>query len=98
MIRAEIIKGMQDPSKGLATANIETPIDLGVYVCKTNYGSALAVCIRKDCLEVHIIGFDGDIYGETLEISDLMEISKDLFLNIGLIINNKCVEDCHEFC
>lgn len=88
IISAVVEQGMQDPHKGFKTANISTTMELGVYICKTNYGNALAVCVRPNKLEVHILGFDMNIYGEILNVWDLKEINKNLVLSIGIIINN----------
>ena len=82
-----IVKGVQDPKKGFPTANINVPVDLGVYTCVTNFGNGLGICIRENELEVHIIGFNRDIYGQMLEVSEMKEVDKKLFLAIGLIIN-----------
>ena len=90
MISAEIAKGRQDPNKGFATANIKTPIGLGAYICRTNYGDGLAAGVRPNELEVHIIGFDGDIYGQTLEITELKEIDKEWFMNMFLRYSLSC--------
>lgn len=93
MIIAEVVHGTKDPRKQFKTANIRAELKKGAYFCKTNYGHAVAVCIRPLELEVHIIGFDGEIYGDMLEISELQEIDKRLFLAIGVIINDKLIID-----
>jgi FAD synthase len=89
VLKGEVVSGFQDQSKGFKTANINVEVGRGAYICQTNYGPGFAVCIRPGELEVHILGFDGDIYGETLEVSEIKEIDKKLFLNIGLIINDR---------
>lgn len=87
MICAEVIHGIQDSKKPFKTANIKASLEKGVYLCDTNYGHSLAICIKDGELEVHIFGFSGDIYGEILEVSNIKEIDKKMFLSIGLIIN-----------
>ena len=79
--------GLQDPNKGFPTANIDYKGRKGVFVCNTNYGKALAVCIKSGELEVHIFDFNKDIYGQTLKVENMKEIDKKLFLGIGLLIN-----------
>ncbi len=67
---------------GAATANLDlslaTDIPRGLYVCtvhlenKENYDGLLYYGInslsQKDCLEVHLVGFSGNLYGQTIKV------------------------------
>ena len=79
--------GQKDEAKGLSTANIEFECEKGVYLCETNYGPGLAICIKENELEVHLIGFDRDIYGKHLEIIKMNPINKQLVLRVAILIN-----------
>ena len=79
--------GIKARNKSLPTANIEFICEKGVYLCETNYGYGLAICIKRNKLEVHIIGFNEDIYGKNLEIKNMKEINKKRLLEIALLIN-----------
>ena len=88
-IRAKVIYGIQDETKDFATANIMVDIPLGMYVCKTNYGGAVAVCIKEGELEVHIIGFSGDLYGKMLDVTEMQKLSNERLLLIALAVNER---------
>ncbi len=78
-ISGEVVKGNQiGRTIGFSTANLVYPPELielpyGVYSVNTNYGKAIAnfgirptVNSSHAILEVHILDFDKDIYGETI--------------------------------
>lgn len=80
-VEGQVIKGNQiGRTIGYKTANIEYPTELielpyGAYSVITNYGIAIAnyglrptVNGSKPVLEVHILDFDEDIYGETITV------------------------------
>jgi len=79
---------------GFRTANVEYPTELvdipfGVYKVETQYGKGIAnFGIRptvtnksKPVLETHIIDFDKDIYGETLQVKFMDMIRKEQKFN-----------------
>ncbi len=76
-----VVKGNQiGRTIGFRTANLIYPRELieiphGVYSVQTNYGKGIAnfgtrptVNGNRTLLEVHIIGFDKDIYGKTIRV------------------------------
>lgn len=80
-ISGEVVKGNQiGRTIGFNTANLVYPSELielpyGVYSVDTNYGKAIAnfgirptVNGSHAVLEVHVLDFDKDIYGETITI------------------------------
>ena len=84
--------GLKDSSKDFPTANIEFDCQKGVYLCETNYGYGLAICIKANKLEVHIMGFNEDIYGKNLEIKNMKEINKKKLFEMALVINQWTLE------
>lgn len=86
-IEGIVLRGVQDQRKGFKTANIDYKGNKGVFLCDTNYGKGLAVCVRDE-LEVHIFEFSSDIYGKSLQVTNMKEIDKRVFLGIGLAIND----------
>ena len=75
---------------GFKTANVIYPdeivrIPFGVYEVNTNYGKGIANFgirptvnnIEEPILEVHILNFEEDIYGETLTIEFVKTIRKE---------------------
>ena len=80
-ISGEVIKGQQiGRTIGFRTANIKYPTELvelphGVYAVKTNFGKGIAnygsrptVNGSGTLLEVHILNFNQDIYGQKLDV------------------------------
>jgi len=80
-VNGKVVKGNQiGRTIGFKTANITYPSELieipyGVYSVNTNFGKAIAnfgirptVNGSKPILEVHILNFDQDIYGEQIDI------------------------------
>ena len=89
-ISGEVIKGNQiGRTIGFNTANLDYPAELielpyGVYSVQTNFGKGIAnfgirptVNGSKAVLEVHILDFDKDIYGEVLNVKFLKMIRKE---------------------
>ena len=75
---------------GFRTANILYPPELvdipfGVYEVETNYGKGIANFgirptisdTKKAVLEIHILDFDQDIYGENLNVKFIRMIRKE---------------------
>ena len=79
--------GQKDETKDFPTANIEFRCEKGVYLCETNYGHGLAICLREDKVEVHLCGFEGNIYGKNLEIKKMKPINKRRILEVATLIN-----------
>ena len=86
-ITSTVIKGMQLGRKlGYPTANMDYPdtivkIPYGVYKVEAlgkpailNWGVKPTLDGKKEGLEVHIINFDGDLYGQNLSIKILKKI------------------------
>lgn len=88
ILRGKVIEGAKLGRKlGFATANLDYPenivkIPYGVYKAKVNDKCAVLNWgvkptvndTHKDGLEVHIIGFEGDIYGEEIKIELIKKI------------------------
>lgn len=108
-IEGEVVKGNQiGRTIGFRTANLIYPAELielpyGVYSVNTNYGKGIAnfgvrpsVNGSNAVLEIHILNFDKDIYGETLraEFNKMIRAEKkfpsldELKLQIKKDINN----------
>ena len=79
--------GQKDKTKDFPTANVEFECEKGVYLCETNYGYGLAICQRKNKVEIHVMGFLGDLYGKNLEIRKMNSINKKRLLEIATLIN-----------
>jgi len=75
-VKGKVVKGKGKGKKfGYPTANmaISREIDSGVYYGKVAFGSAqyqAALFIPPDgkILEVHVLGFDGDLYEKEIEV------------------------------
>lgn len=89
-VNGTIIKGNQiGRTIGFNTANIIYPSELielpyGVYSVNTNYGKGIAnfgirptINDSHTLLEVHILNFDKDIYGEQISINFIKQIRKE---------------------
>tara|TARA_R110000765_G_scaffold275920_1_gene374188 strand:- start:146 stop:409 length:264 start_codon:yes stop_codon:yes gene_type:complete len=73
---------------GFPTANIDLECEKGVYLCETNYGHGLAICAFENEVEVHLVGFEGNIYGKNLDIKKMKPINKRRILEIAILIND----------
>jgi len=79
-----MIKGIVHKGKGIArergfpTANIMGSLSVGVYTGESGYGGCLIFVANPPEIEIHIIGFDKDIYGETIEVKNIKKIPKIL--------------------
>lgn len=70
---------------GYPTANLDKQIDTislqnGVYAAKTKigphmYDSALIIIKERGKCEVHILNFDGDLYGKQLAVDPIERVS-----------------------
>lgn len=90
-VMGEVIEGQKLGRKlGFRTANVLYPpelIDLpfGVYEVSTQYGKGIAnfgICPtvsdnKKAILETHILDFDGDIYGQNIDIKFIRMLRKE---------------------
>ena len=90
IIRGEVIRGAQLGRKmGFPTANIDaealTNIENGVYASKvrfasheynamSNIGMRPSVDGKTRLLETHLFGFEGDLYGQEIEVHLLRKI------------------------
>lgn len=90
VIRGEVIRGAQLGRKmGFPTANIDakglTDVENGVYasevvLCDKRYSAMSNVGLRPSVdgttrlLETHLFDFDGDLYGEIIEVRLLRKI------------------------
>ncbi len=117
-ISGKIIKGNQvGRTIGFKTANIVYPPELielpyGVYAVDTNYGRAVAnFGIRPTVdgsyaiLEVHILNFDRDIYGEEISVnfnkmlrtekkfSSLEELKKQIRVDVVKSAENRAISE-----
>ena len=86
--KSVVKKGKQDKTKDFPTANVEFSCAKGIYLCETNYGYGLATCVNVNKVEIHIIGFDQNIYGKMLEIKSMREFDKKKLFEICVLINN----------
>ena len=80
-------QGKGDVAKGLPTANIKLKCEKGVYLCETNYGHGIAFCIKENKVEIHLIGFNRNIYGKNLEVTEMKPLNKRRLLEIAVLIN-----------
>jgi hypothetical protein len=74
-------KGLQRAGKSdFPTANVKTTISDGVYVGKTQFGDCLAV-VGNGLAEVHIIGYEGNLYDQILMVNGLKRVPDELVKN-----------------
>jgi FAD synthase len=75
MIIGNVYKGKGVANKrGFPTANIKGELKRGVYTGTCEYGGCLIFVDNPPEIEVHIIGFDKDIYGEELIVKNIKRI------------------------
>ena len=83
----EVLHGQQNPAKDFATANIQLECERGVYLCRTNFGWGIGGCVVENQLEIHLVGFTGDIYGKNMEVLEMKPVNKHRLLAVALAIN-----------
>ena len=60
--------------RGMATANIESDLDIGVYTGETNLGGCLIFVAKPPKTEIHIIGYNSEMYGEFVSVYNIKRI------------------------
>ena len=89
-IKSMVVKGdTKTYTPEVHTANVMCSLKKGLYIGQTKYGGALIMSLQdsyaannnlfnqayqNDIVEVHIIGWSGDLYGKELEVWDIIEI------------------------
>jgi len=78
--------------KGYPTINIYTDFDNGIYHCQCSvldslYYGIMSVVDRLG--EIHLLGFDKECYGESIEIVDKTMINKDLIIDAAMHLYSK---------
>lgn len=81
-----VLHGLKTPTKNFPTANIELECERGVYLCRTNFGYGVGGCVVENQLEIHLVGFSGDIYGKNLEVLEMRPVDKKRLLKVALAI------------
>ena len=106
VIKGKVIHGLGNGKKiGLPTCNLDIKdinenIEYGVYACRVN-NEYLGVCNvgnrptvdNKKTVEVHIIDFDKDIYGETITIELLSKLRDIIKFNSLDEVKNQILKD-----
>ena len=94
-IKSLVVKGdPKTYTPEVHTANVECNLKKGIYIGQTEYGGAIIMSIQdsyasnnnlynqayqNNIVEVHIIGWKGDLYGKELEVWDIIEIPWNKF-------------------
>jgi len=85
MEKYKVERGMGLSTKcGYPTANVGGFIHSpGVYTATSQFDSCLIFAEIEDFAEIHIIGFNGDIYSEEIELEDVEKCEPET--NRGII-------------
>lgn len=75
-------------ARGMATANIETQLIKGVYVGLSGYGGCLLYVDKPPKTEVHIIGFNGNLYDKILDVWDIKKVPQ-VITDLACAINKE---------
>ena len=102
-MKIEMIKGETETyTKIIKTANLDCKLKKGIYRGMTDYGGCMIMSLQdshvanndidnqgyqNDRIDVHIMGWTGDLYGKELDVWDIIEIPwwrmcNDLQLNL----------------
>jgi FAD synthase len=60
--------------RGMPTANILSDLRMGIYTGECEYGGCLLFVADPPCTEVHIIGYEGSLYGEDIDIYNIVKV------------------------
>lgn len=106
MVMGTVRKGAGEAARkfGVATANVLIPAGVeppeGVFAAKTAVRQTLwpsAACVRQTAegllCEVHLFGFEGDLYGEELQIELLERVSPLIPFEDGQQMQVKILDD-----
>ena len=90
-LKGKVVHGINH-RKPFKTANVNCSFKKGIYTGMTKYGAALVMSqqeadniydydfnyrgLPSKVVEVYIIGWEGNLYGEELEVWDIIEIPK----------------------
>ena len=100
-IEGKVVHGLGNAGRlEFPTANIQLDEDMGIAAyfgkCKvmaTELGACLCTVIH-DVAEVHILGFEGDLYGRELIVEEMVLIPDAmLFYYMSTVLNDRITEE-----
>ena len=75
-------------TRGMPTANIFSNLKPGVYTGVCDHGGCLLFVHKPPETEIHIIGFEDNLYGEELEVRNIIRISP-IITELCYIVNKE---------
>lgn len=77
IITGKIIRGCQAEKAGVRTANVRGTMPPGIYSVRTNFGPGIAAYLDSSpgVVEVHIVDFADEIYGQEITVEVIRELT-----------------------